>query len=488
LIAHARKNGHQASAYIDDIHCLAREEEKCLRGILFVKDSLRRAGIVESVKKYQPPSQKAPFLGLINNLGELKYEIPEKKLENILSLLEWLTDPKVIRVPTRKVASLYGKLAAVKLAVGPILRLLTRTGQKYYAADGAKNWDGFTDVRPFKEEMRRLIERLPELNGFNMFGKERVVAIHSVFASDASGHGFGLVKVLCGSQRSHTPHAGPCSSPISGTLFSLEERKFSSALRELLALKEAYADGSLGLRDTAVLHLTDSAAAEAVMRVGSPVAALQEAAVAIHESCRLHRVKLKVEWRPRGDARMEEADHASRLFDVDDFGLRERDYKALVRWAGFSPVFDLFASVSNAKCDNFASRFAEWGVKSSWVNGFSLDWATLGEVVACPPPGLITPVLRQFVEQKAKGILLIPRWKSGRFWPIVAPEGRHLLRAAVRFFELTPIMVVGPDVLSKTFRRKSPFLCIRIDGSISEPWEEGVCFVNCLTRGCSLCK
>jgi hypothetical protein len=321
-----------------------------------------------------------------------------------------------------------------------------------------------------------------------MFGKERVLAITSTFASDASGHGFGLVKVLCGSQKVHSQHEGPCSEYISGTIFSLEERKFSSTLRELMALKEAYGEGSLGLYNQSVLHLTDSAVSEAVMRVGSPVAELQAAAIAIHESCRFRNVKLRVEWRPRKDARMEEADHASRLFNCDDFGLCEKDFAAVLRWASFKPDFDLFASESNAKCENFATRFAEWGVESSWVNAFSLDWSTLGEVYVCPPPGLINPVLRQLVGQKAKGILLIPRWKSGRYWPIIAPEGRHLLRAATRFMEMSPKMVVGPDVLSKTFKRKSPFLCIRFDGLISEPWAEGRDFVNCLSRGCAICK
>jgi hypothetical protein len=85
---------------------------------------------------------------------------------------------------------------------------------------------------------------------------------------------------------------------------------------------------------------------------------------------------------------MEDADHASRLFDCADFGLCEKDFAAVQRWAGFKPVFDLFASVSNAKCENFATRFAEWGVEGSWVNAFSLDWSKLGEVYVCPPPRL----------------------------------------------------------------------------------------------------
>jgi hypothetical protein len=137
-------------------------------------------------------------------------------------------------------------------------------------------------------------------------------------------------------------------------------------------------------------------------------------------------VKLKVEWRPREDARMEEADAASRLFDVDDYTTNERDFETIKRWIGFELEFDLFASSTNAKCARFASRFAVWGEKQ-WTNAFSLDWSVLGEVWACPPPGLVVPVLRQFVAQKAVGILMIPRWKTAKYWPIIAPKGRHYI-------------------------------------------------------------
>jgi hypothetical protein len=245
-------------------------------------------------------------------------------------------------------------------------------------------------------------------------------------ASDASRVGFGLVKVFCGQQKDHQPHEGPCSSFLAKRLFSLEERKASSAMREILALKGAYEEDCLGLRKVSILHLTDSSAVEAVMRIGSPIPELHDAALAIHETCRRHGVKLKVEWRPRKDARMEEADTASRLFDVDDFTTTNQDFETIKRWIGFKLDFDLFAFSTNTKYDRFASRFAVWGEKQ-WVNAFSLDWSALGEVWAFPPPGLVVPVLRQFVKQKAVEILMVPKWKTAKFWPIIAPEGGHFI-------------------------------------------------------------
>jgi hypothetical protein len=314
-----------------------------------------------------------------------------------------------------------------------------------------------------------------------------VVAADKVIASDAAGVGFGLVKINCGTQRVHIDHSGHCSQFLDKRFFTPAERKGSSSLRELIALEDAYAKGVLDGLGKSILHLTDSAPVEAIMRIGSPVPDLQKRALAIHMACREKGLKLRVEWRPRKDERMVEADTASRMFDYDDFGVNAKDYATIIEWAGYPLVFDLFASAKNAKCVNFAVRFAEFG-RQDWVNAFTLDWKTLGEVYACPPPGLIIPVLRQFAEQKATGILVIPAWKSSRFWPFLAPEGRHFINMVVRYMQFSPKLVVGPEVVSETFRRRQSFLVFRINGTKNAPWEENPQFLGCVTRGCELCN
>jgi hypothetical protein len=245
ILAYARLHGHEASGYLDDLHVLARSFEKCDEGISFVRDVMAKAGIVEALHKLQPPTQRGRFLGLINNLKDLSYEIPDDKLLSILEKLEELLRPNVVRVPTREIASLYGRIAACRLATGPIMRLHTRIGQKYYSADGAKDWDGSTDITPFREELVRLKDLLPAFAKFNMFGKENMVAVDKIIASDASGVGFGLVKVNCGAQKAHVDHDGPCTEYLEKRFFTPTERKGSSSLRELLALEDAYAKGSL---------------------------------------------------------------------------------------------------------------------------------------------------------------------------------------------------------------------------------------------------
>jgi hypothetical protein len=109
-------------------------------------------------------------------------------------------------------------------------------------------------------------------------------------------------------------------------------------------------------------------------------------------------------------------------------------------------------------------------------------------VYCCPPPGLIVPVLRQFAAQKAKGILVITAWKFAKFWPVLAPEGRHFKNMMVRYMQFSPKLNVGPEVVSNTFRRRQSFLVFKINGTKPNPWEENRQFLGCVTRGCILCE
>jgi hypothetical protein len=98
------------------------------------------------------------------------------------------------------------------------------------------------------------------------------------------------------------------------------------------------------------------------------------------------------------------------------------------------------------------------------------------------------PVLRQFVVQKAKGVLVIPAWKTAKYWPILAPEGRHFINMMVRYMQFSPKLVVGPEVVSDTFRRRQSFLAFRVNGTKENPWEEKPQFLGCVKRGCELCE
>ena len=138
-------------------------------------------------------------------------------------------------------------------------------------------------------------------------------------------------------------------------------------------------------------------------------------------------------------------------------------------WTGARFHFDLFASESNTKCRNYATKFPT--TLNASANAFSLSWNLLGLTFACPPPSLAVPALRQYAKQKVSGVLMLPLWQSANYWPLICPDGLHLARFVVRFLIMTPSLKVGKDVISKTFRRKMPFIIMLIDGNVNKCWE-----------------
>ena len=167
---------------------------------------LAKAGFLESVTKFQPPTQRGEFLGLISDLVRFKFLVPEPKLASIIAKIKELICVKL--VPVRVVVSVYGRISACRLAYGPMLRLKTRTGQKFYSAEGMRDWEGWMNVAPFKAELRELLSFLPNQNGFPFFGLETPVKVDCVHASDASAVGYGVVRVVYG--RSHLSTFNVC--------------------------------------------------------------------------------------------------------------------------------------------------------------------------------------------------------------------------------------------------------------------------------------
>lgn len=79
-------------------------------------------------------------------------------------------------------------------------------------------------------------------------------------------------------------------------------------------------------------------------------------------------------------------------------------------------MIDLFADYFSRKKRQFASQCA-YG-KPEFIDAFSKDWAPLGRVYVCPPIPLIPDVVRKLeAERRARGIMLVPAWKTGYFWP-----------------------------------------------------------------------
>lgn len=492
IMSYFHGRGIRADIYIDDIRCTAATKNECQNQISFIRRTLDKAGFVESIEKAVPPTQYDVFLGLVNDTRHLRYFIPDSKLCDIELTIDRLLARQRARV--KEVASLYGKLASCRLATGPIIRLLTRDGQRTISDTVASaGWDSWLTVQLCKKELRFLRAKLRSFNGFPFTGKELVMSVDGTIASDASNKGLSVIKLCCGASINHVNHSSSCESDLLiHRRFSEFEVSMSSTARELIAIHDAYLSPALTSRFSGqrIAHLTDNKGAASIFKVGSPVPALQKMALEVFKSCREHNISLQVHWRPRNDPRLQQADARSREFDNDDWSI---DYDGFCRIEQFSTrdfQIDLFATKSNAKCVRFVSKFKSERHEAVGINAFTLNWRRKGYFYACPPPRLIVPTLLQVATQKASGILICPRWTSAHFWPYLLPDGSHFCKLVSRFKFFRPTCLIGPHILSSTFKGVLTFdlIMLELEGNIAAPFKPHVYKSHCVTTDCKMCK
>jgi hypothetical protein len=83
-------------------------------------------------------------------------------------------------------------------------------------------------------------------------------------------------------------------------------------------------------------------------------------------------------------------------------------------WGPFT--CDTFADNKNKKVSIFFSRFFTPG--TSGVDAFAYDWSKYNNWIVSPVH-LISRTISHMRMCKARGTLVIPKWKSAVFWPMI---------------------------------------------------------------------
>ena len=140
---------------------------------------------------------------------------------------------------------------------------------------------------------------------------------------------------------------------------------------------------------------------------------LQNISLHIFHLCLSYNILLEVEWIRRDENF--EADFLSKMFDFDDWGISQHIFNFFNKlWGPFT--CDTFADNTNKKVSIFFSRFFTPG--TSGVDAFAYDWLTYNNWIV-PPVHLISRTISHMRMCKARGTLVIPKWKSAVFWPMI---------------------------------------------------------------------
>lgn len=485
IIAHLRRHGIQCYIYIDDMIIFGNSKAHCANNMEFARRVWQSAGWIENKDKAREPVQRGEYLGLELDTISLSFHVPQHKKDFISVLCGNVA--RQDRWPVKVLASVYGKLLANLLATGPQLLLLTRKGLKAIAQ--ANTWDETICLGPMGPELLYLAQHFKELDGYPMCQEHNKMATSSIqTASDASAQAVAVVKITCNQGVNHSFHEGRCGFGVAVEAFSRSEQSHSSTWRELCGLLLLLRSQRSQLSRKSVVHWTDSKNVERIMAKGSSTEELQNMALNIYTTAKEIYTDLRVIWRPRADPRLQLADDFSRAIDVEDYGIDDESFGYLQTIAEQMFDFDLFASDDNFRTEKFASILAS--NRALFRDAFTHSWADLGFCYAHPPVNLVGPTIRKIVKDSARGILVLPLWRTMKDWLLVCSDGIHFNNVFRRGTAMRPRYRKGSHVLSSTFQGfpSFPTLALEFNGGRPNPLSSVLRPENCSLGGCNNCR
>ena len=465
--------------YLDDGWIGGDSEEDCLKNRDLSRSVLRRAGFVVSESKAINPSPKIIFLGLEICSLTMKFFIPEKKIQKIISSSEEILSGR--RVQLRKLASFVGFLQSCARALGPVSRLMLRASYNWMAEmlSICPSYNAFyvipeavrAEINFWRTEVRRL-------SGFPISPSLSVSETRITVVTDASGDGaFGY--------QLESPY-----KVLLRSAFSPEEKQSSSTMRELLALKFIYSsDVSIPWKGLNILHLTDNQAVASIIERGSRKKHLQELVLEIFLGCRRKGINLSVEWRPREDPLIVLADLGSKSFDPSSFSLDFSSFAQLLSYFAVQFDVDCCAEFWNRKAQTYFSKLPD--PYAAGVNFFAQVLNQDLIYYIFPPAGVIVPAVCHLSHYKARGVIIVPVWPASSFWLSIVPDGRHLANWAVKWMRFRPGIISDINIRSQTFKNPLNFdlIAIQFDfGLGGQGMGPNQSPDFCLCKGCFLCS
>ena len=184
---------------------------------------------------------------------------------------------------------------------------------------------------------------------------------------------------------------------------------------ELTAIEFGLRSLCVGMKAIHIRIITDSKTAMCcVNRQGSTKVRLNRVARRIWEYAISKDLWLSAEYIP-GKENFE-ADEASRVFDDNtEWSIRNDIFDSICSEFG-KPTIDLFASRLNHKNDRYISLEADPG--AIFNDAFLYDWGN-DYIYAFPPFSVIRMVVSKCIQDRAKGILIIPDWPSQPWYTLL---------------------------------------------------------------------
>lgn len=395
LLAELRKRGYTSVMFIDDKLLIEKTRGVCIASVIECIRLLSDLGfIVNRKKSVLDPNQRCIFLGFILDSTTQKIELTLEKRTSLIELISSVL--KKERCKIVEFASLLGKLVAACPAVDygyVYTKILERDKTLALEAEG-DNYDRYMNIsEAAKEDFSWWLETLPTASSPLSRGRFSIT-IHT----DASTSGWGASS---GEER------------VFGT-WNEEQREKHINYLELLAARLALLGLASKMKNCNILLRIDNTTAIAyINKMGGT-----------HSPCLNSLARMIWQWAERSNnflvatyiksSENVEADYLSRVSNLDtEWTLSDAVFNDVIHKFGH-PEIDLFATLSNSKCEKYISRFPE--KEAIEVDAFTVEW-TDNFFYAFPPFALVLRTLEKIISEKACGILVVPDWPNQAWYP-----------------------------------------------------------------------
>ncbi|XP_047990684.1 uncharacterized protein LOC125229783 [Leguminivora glycinivorella] len=397
VISNLRSRGFKSVIYLDDILCIGDTYQECLDNVKETLKLLQCLGFVINYDKSSlHPDQTCKFLGFEFNTQNLTIALPENKRNKIAQLLG-----KFLKLPKCTIRE-YSQLIGVLVSACPAVKygwVYTKTLERQKYLELLKNNENFeAKIKPSRAILEDLNWWLNKVSTSN--NCMRFPSFQLEIYSDASNSGWGAV---CGKNKAN------------GTWKSSERDSHINYL-ELLAVYLGLKSFAKNMTDCAILLRVDNTTAISyINRMGGiQFPHLNDLARTIWQWCEERNILIFASYINTTE---NIADPESRKIVNPDteWELSNRAFESILHRFG-KPTIDLFASRSNAKCQNFVSWKPDPDAIA--VDAFTINWSE-NYFYAFPPFSLILKCLRKIVDDQAKGILVFPYWPSQPWFPLL---------------------------------------------------------------------
>ena len=449
LVKHWRKNNLKVVLYLDDGLIMAVSESKCVYATNFIRQSLTSAGFfINEKKSIFHPVQEIEWLGLLWKSSNFSLCIPQRRILDLELCLERVVNA-LPNVSARIVAQFTGKIISMLPVMGNVVRLMSRSC--HVAIESRFSWDKTLDTYIIDSILPEIDFWRKYLRSYNCKSLQNLSKKHVVVYSDASDVAGAAYTVEIDEKICH------CT-------WNEDERAKSSTWRELKAIQLGLLSFCKTMKGKTLKWFTDNQNCVKIIESGSMKSDLHEISLSIFQICLSNGITIEAQWIPRSENLR--ADYLSRIIDYEDWGVTCEFFHFINNlWGPFD--IDRFASFKNTKLDRFNSLF--WNPGTEGVDCFSFSWARDNNWLV-PPISLIGKCISHLITSNARGTIIVPKWPSSYFWPMLFDESGQfmpIVKDVLEFHEHYRIYEHGDNInaiFGSTFF-SSNVLAIKVDAT-----------------------